>query len=356
MEDAPHGSPEDPPRLVATDIDGTLLRDDRTLSPYTARVLERISAQGTPVVLVTGRPIRWLRLVYDQLTAPLPPAICANGAVVYDPAADEVLWADPLAPELLAEVARRLRAAVPGVSLAVEIVDSRQMRHEAHYPLRWDADHDAIRAVESPDELHAAPAVKLLARAGEQDPDVFVRVIAAALEGLAEATHSSYSGLVEISAAGVTKAAGLASVPGTGSTPTARLHDMPNDVPMLTWAGRAVAGPTRTTFWRSPTTDLSNPGGLRGRLPGGPLPERAGAGAGCLEVLAVASPPALARHPACRESSRRAGEAPAGRRCALHPCSHLLRHECRLMPWKRPSSQPTSQIGHPQLLLGWRPP
>ena len=157
---------EDPPRLVASDIDGTLLRDDRTLSPRTAAVLARIAAAGTPVVLVTGRPIRWLQMVYEQLAAPLP-AICANGAVVYDPVTDQVLRADPLAPELLAEVARRLRAEVPGVSLAVEIVDSRQMRHEAHYPLRWDADLDAIRAVESPEELLSAPAVKLLARAGE---------------------------------------------------------------------------------------------------------------------------------------------------------------------------------------------
>ncbi|MEV5447830.1 HAD family hydrolase, partial [Streptomyces sp. NPDC052644] len=140
------------PRLVATDIDGTLLGDERRLSARTAAVLERISAAGTPVVLVTGRPIRWLQLVYDQLAAPLP-AVCANGAVVYDPDTDQVLRADPLAPELLAEVARRLRAAVPEVSFAVESVDSRQMRHEAHYPLRWDADHEAIRAVESPAEL-----------------------------------------------------------------------------------------------------------------------------------------------------------------------------------------------------------
>ena len=231
------------PRLVATDIDGTLLRDDRTLSPHTAAVLARISAGGTPVVLVTGRPIRWLQLVYDQLTEPLP-AICANGAVVYDPVADEVLRADPLAPELLAEVARRLRAEVPGVSFAVEIVDSRQMRHEAHYPLRWDAELDAIRAVESPEELLALPAVKLLARAGEQDPDAFVQVVAAALKGLAEATHSSYSGLVEISAAGVTKAAGLAwycARLGIDERDVLAFGDMPNDVPMLTWAGRSVA-------------------------------------------------------------------------------------------------------------------
>ncbi|MFI5487839.1 HAD family hydrolase [Micromonospora echinaurantiaca] len=231
------------PRLIATDIDGTLLTDDRTVSPRTAAALARITAGGTPVVLVTGRPIRWLELVYDQLAEPLP-AICANGAVVYDPVADEVLRADPLDPQLLAEVARRLRAEVPGVSFAVEIVDSRQMRHEAHYPLRWDADLDAIRAVETPEELLAAPAVKLLARAGEQDPDAFLALVAGALEGLAEATHSSYSGLVEISAAGVTKAAGLAwycARLGIDARDVLAFGDMPNDVPMLTWAGRGVA-------------------------------------------------------------------------------------------------------------------
>ncbi|MEU6022721.1 HAD family hydrolase [Micromonospora sp. NPDC047134] len=232
------------PRLVASDIDGTLLRDDRTLSPHTAEVLARISARGTPVVLVTGRPIRWLRLVYEQLAEPLP-AVCANGAVVYDPVGDEVLRADPLAPELLAEVARRLRAEVPGVSLAVEIADGRQMRHDAHYPMRWDADETAIRAVLHPEELHSLPAVKLLARAdGERDPDRFTQVVAEALAGLAEATHSSRSGLVEISAAGVTKAAGLAWYChrlGITAEEVLAFGDMPNDVPLLTWAGRAVA-------------------------------------------------------------------------------------------------------------------
>ncbi|WP_434742171.1 HAD family hydrolase [Micromonospora sp. SH-82] len=233
----------DTPRLIATDIDGTLLTDKATVSPRTADLLVRLRAQGMPVVLVTGRPIRWLSLVYDQLTEPLP-AICANGAVVYDPESDEVLRADPLAPEHLSEVARRLRAEVPGVSLAVEIADGRQMRHETHYPLRWDADFDAIRAVESPEELLSVPAVKLLVRAGDRDPDVFVELVAGAIQGIAEATHSSHTGLIEISAAGVTKAAGLAwfcERLGIGAADVVAFGDMPNDVPMLTWAGRGVA-------------------------------------------------------------------------------------------------------------------
>ncbi|MEV4627643.1 HAD family hydrolase [Micromonospora sp. NPDC049523] len=234
---------DQPPRLIATDLDGTLLRGDRTVSVRTADALELAAAAGARVVLVTGRPIRWLRGVYDQLREAVP-AICANGAVVYDPVEDLVLRADPLAPDLLAEVARRLRAEVPGVRLAVEITDGRQMRHEVDWPLRWDGDMREIRSIESPEELFSVPAVKLLARAGTQDPDVFVKVVAGAVAGLAEATHSSSSGLVEISAAGVTKAAGLAwfcARHGVTADQVVAFGDMPNDLPMLAWAGRAVA-------------------------------------------------------------------------------------------------------------------
>ena len=232
------------PRLIATDLDGTLLHRDRTVSARTSAALAAATAEGWHVVLVTGRPIRWLQQVYAHLDAPVP-AVCANGAVVYDPVEDIVLRADPLAPDLLAEVARRLRAEVPGISLAVEVTDGREMRHEATYPINWDHDHDAIKLVDAPEELLSAPAVKLLARAAEkQDPDVFVRVVSGALAGLAEATHSSYSGLVEISAAGVTKAAGLAwlcSRYGVRPPEVIAFGDMPNDLPMLAWAGRAVA-------------------------------------------------------------------------------------------------------------------
>jgi Cof subfamily protein (haloacid dehalogenase superfamily) len=231
------------PRLVATDLDGTLVRQDRSLSPRTAGVLARIAARGTVVVLVTGRPVRWLSQVYEQLHEPLP-AICANGAVVYDPDADRVLRADPLAPDLLAEVTRRLRAEVPGAVFAVEVEDGRQLRHDAGWPVLWDAEDPTIRMLTTPDEVASVPAVKLLVRAGKRDPDAFVRIVAAAIGGLAEATHSSYSGLVEISAAGVTKAAGLAwfcERRGIEPAEVVAFGDMPNDVPMLTWAGRAVA-------------------------------------------------------------------------------------------------------------------
>jgi Cof subfamily protein (haloacid dehalogenase superfamily) len=227
-------------RLVATDIDGTLLRTDGTLSPRTADVL---SALPVPAVLVTGRPVRWLRQLYDQMAEPLA-AICANGAVVYDPDTDEVLRAAPLSVDLLLDVTKRLREAVPDVTLAVEVEDGRSFWYERGWPMTWEGEHNAVRVLATPEQLTSVPAVKLLARSATSAPDAFYELVSRTLGDAAVATHSSSSALVEISAAGVTKAAGLAWLCEREGIPQDRVlafGDMPNDVPMMAWAGRSVA-------------------------------------------------------------------------------------------------------------------
>jgi Cof subfamily protein (haloacid dehalogenase superfamily) len=232
-----------PFRLVASDIDGTLIRTDGTLSPRTIEVLDQLYSRGVPTVLVTGRPVRWLRQLYDQMVEPLP-AVCANGAVVYDPDTDEILRAAPLSVELLADVTRQLREAVPDVALAVEVEDGRSFWYEEKWPLRWDGEHKRVRVLTSPEELTSVPAVKLLARSASYGADDFAELVSRTLGGIAEATHSSSSALVEISAAGVTKAAGLAWLcerEGFTAEDVVAFGDMPNDLPLLAWAGRSVA-------------------------------------------------------------------------------------------------------------------
>ena len=229
-----------PFRLVASDIDGTLIRGDGTLSPRTIDVIDRLPV---PLVLVTGRPIRWLRQLYDQMAEPVP-AICANGAVVYDPDTDEVLVANPMDVDLLLEVTKKLRDAVPDISLAVEVEDGRGFWYEETWPMRWEGEHHSVRTLASPEELTSAPAVKLLARSATAVPDDFFALVSRTLGGLAETTHSSSTALVEISATGVTKAAGLAWLcerEGFTAEQVVAFGDMPNDLPMLSWAGRAVA-------------------------------------------------------------------------------------------------------------------
>jgi Cof subfamily protein (haloacid dehalogenase superfamily) len=230
-------------RLVATDLDGTLVRNDFTIGARTVAALERVQALGGAVVLVTGRPIRWLRPAYAHL--PIRPlAVVANGAAVYDPVDDKILHTTPLSPAALVEACSRLRAAVPDVRFAVETDGGRVLLHEPAYEIGgWEIDHDGVRRVD-PGELAAQPAVKLLVNAGPQPPEAFTALVAGILDGFAEATHSSSGGIVEVSAAGVTKAAGLAWVAdrlGVAAHEVVAFGDMPNDLPMFAWAGRGVA-------------------------------------------------------------------------------------------------------------------
>jgi Cof subfamily protein (haloacid dehalogenase superfamily) len=226
-------------RLVASDIDGTLIHDDGTLSPRTIDVL---AALPVPFVVVTGRPVRWLHQLFDQMPTPVT-AVCANGAVIYDPVDDRILRANPLSTDVLLDVSKRLREAVPDITLAVEVEDGRAFWHEQTWPVRQEG-VPSVRVLTDPEELTTVPAVKLLARSARHDREDFADLVSRTLGEIAETTYSSSSALVEISAAGVTKAAGLAWLcerDGIDPSEVVAFGDMPNDIPMLAWAGHAVA-------------------------------------------------------------------------------------------------------------------
>lgn len=233
------------PKLVVTDLDGTLVRGDHTLSDRTVAVLNALSV---PLVIATGRPLRWMRMIYERLGR-APITVVANGAAVYDPESDELLHSAPLSATELAHACEVLRAAIPEAVFAVERDAGRQLVHEAAHPVgEWERRLFPVggptRREADLAELVAQPAAKLLVRAGRRDADEFTALVSAALTGVYEATHSSTSGLVEISAAGVTKASGLAWVAarlGVEPHDVVAFGDMPNDVPMLGWAGHGVA-------------------------------------------------------------------------------------------------------------------
>jgi Cof subfamily protein (haloacid dehalogenase superfamily) len=228
-------------KLVATDLDGTLVRSDRTLSERTIGVLNSLPV---PLVIATGRPLRWVMQIYDML-GHKPISVVANGAAVYDPDTDELLHSAPLAADELAHACDELRRAVPDAVFAVELDGGRTMVHEKRYDAgMWERTMEGRRSGELAD-IVASPAAKLLVRSpANRDSDEFLALVSATLKGVYEATHSSLAGLVEISAAGVTKASGVAWVAarlGVEAADVVAFGDMPNDVPMLSWAGRAVA-------------------------------------------------------------------------------------------------------------------
>ncbi|GAA5126938.1 HAD family hydrolase [Pseudonocardia adelaidensis] len=230
-----------PPRLVATDVDGTLLDPDERVSPRAVAVVERLVAAGVGFVLVTGRPPRWIPPVVAQLdVASL--AVCANGSVLYDAGEDRVLWASTLAPDTLARVAAAATETLPGSRLAVERVDpGAPFVAEPGYRHAW-VDGDGVAADRS--ALLGRPAVKLLIRDPRLSSDAMVAALTPVIGHEADLTFSHPRGLVEVSPPGVTKATGLAEVARRHGVPAADVvafGDMPNDLEMLRWAGHGVA-------------------------------------------------------------------------------------------------------------------
>jgi len=226
------------PRLVASDLDGTLVRSDLSVSARTREVLARVEESGALFVMVTGRPPRWMAQVADQ-TGHRGLAVCANGAIVYDLHTERVVRSATIEADAAARVVAALRVAVPGISFAVEKGEHGFGREPAYLP-RFDVDETLVAPVE---ELVAAGVVKLLARHVELGSDELLLRARACVGELGECTHSSADGLLEISATGISKASGLAALAqewGVLAEQVVAFGDMPNDLPMLAWAGHAV--------------------------------------------------------------------------------------------------------------------
>ncbi|MFL4905499.1 Cof-type HAD-IIB family hydrolase [Streptomyces sp. MMS24-I2-30] len=238
-----------PPRLIATDLDGTLLRDDKSVSPRTVAALAAAEEAGIEVFFVTGRPARWMDVVSDHVHGH-GLAICGNGAAVVDlhggPGAHRFVKVRELARENALDAVRLLRDAAPGTVYAVE--QTYGFHQEPDYPYLHIEVPDSLLPAE---RLLAAggpggsePVLKILAYHPDLDPDAFLTLARLAVGERATVTRSSPSALLELSGPGVSKASTLAlccAERGISPEEVVAFGDMPNDVEMLTWAGRSYA-------------------------------------------------------------------------------------------------------------------
>lgn len=229
--------------LLATDLDGTLLRADGTISAHTREMIARADQAGVGVVFVTGRPPMFLPPVAEA-TGHRGDVICANGALVVD-----LHTLEPTEVRIF-EPADVLAILTGLADLGLDL-DWRVMLHrDGEAALRLMGP-----GLDVPDEVAAHMAAgwgvfKLAAVSADpsHSPDEFLAQASAMVAGRGEFTHSSYGvPIIEIGPPGVTKGTALAAYADRQGLTSAAVHavgDMPNDLPMLRWAGTsyAVAG------------------------------------------------------------------------------------------------------------------
>jgi Cof subfamily protein (haloacid dehalogenase superfamily) len=230
------------PRLVATDLDGTFLSPDGSVSDENRAAVLAAQRAGTYVLFVTGRPVRWLDVISD-LPGAHPTVIASNGAVLYDLGEGRVLDRICLASSAALEAVDSIRTVVPDVSFAFE--SGTRFGYEPSYTT-WapdEGDDPAIFSGSVEEISSGEDFVKLLVQSKTVMADELLERVRTAVGDRLTATHSQVRdyGLVEVGAAGVNKGAMLARVCarlGIDARDVAAFGDMPNDVDMLTWAGR----------------------------------------------------------------------------------------------------------------------
>ncbi len=237
-----------PVRLIATDLDNTLLRSDKTVSARTVAALETARTAGVRIIPATARNVRGVVAVNGR-TGFSDWAVCGNGACGVHLGSGEVLFSVEAAPVSLAQVVETVRDRVPGTRFAaVRDLGARFVAESGYADLASTSDHSRDPAsMERVDagELVAVPAGKLVFRHPSiPAEDLFAAVSDEVIRlGGVEVTLSG-APFVEVMAAGVSKAAGLArlcSHLGIAPQEVLALGDGLNDIDMLQWAGRGVA-------------------------------------------------------------------------------------------------------------------
>jgi len=197
------------PQLIVSDLDGTFLSPDGTVSAENRAAVLAAQDAGIPVLFATGRPVRWLDVIRD-LPGAHPTVIASNGAVLYDLGADA------------------------GTRFGYE---------PGYRTWRSDARVDPALFTGPAEEIaRSEEFVKMLVQSRTQAPDALLEQVSAVVGDALTVTHSAARdlGLVEVSGPGVSKASMLArccTQLGIDPAAVAAFGDMPNDVDMLAFAG-----------------------------------------------------------------------------------------------------------------------
>lgn len=230
-----------PYKLVATDLDGTLLSEDGTVSGRTREALAAVTAAGAAHIIVTGRAVPWTRHILDDLGYE-GLAVCGQGAQVYHAGEHKLLTSLTLDRQLAGLALAKIEAEVGPLALAA----SRDgLDGDVLVGPGYRVQEGPLPAVVVGDraELWSAPLNKVYIQHPQLDDDALARAALATVGSLVDVVMAG-AGVVEILPLGLSKATGLTLAArrlGVKAADTIAFGDMPNDIPMFGWAQHGVA-------------------------------------------------------------------------------------------------------------------
>lgn len=231
-----------PIRLVALDLDGTLLNDAKEVSQRTLEALAGLSQRGVKVVIATARPPRSVRHIYQQLRLDTL-QINYNGALIWDPLAKTAFFHRPIPADVVRNIIASAREAYSDVQVTCEVLD------------RWYTDFfdpryitetgrlfrpDVIAPI---DKFLTEPITKLLLLSNPLILDALVPALGQAYEREVSLVRTEPN-LIQIMERQVSKARALMMVARFYEVPMNQvmaIGDAPNDVGMLQSSGVAIA-------------------------------------------------------------------------------------------------------------------
>ncbi|WP_103532569.1 HAD family hydrolase [Streptomyces sp. SM11] len=229
--------------LVATDLDGTLLRPDDTVSARSRAALALAAAAGARHLIVTGRPVPGIRALLADL-AYTGLAVCGQGTQLYEAGANggRLLRSVTLDREAADTALGKIEAEVGAVFAAVD-QDGAEGATLIEAGYRMPNPTLPARRVDSRAALWERPVIKVLVRHPELGDDALAAAARGAVGDLATVTMAG-PGTVELAPLGVDKGTGLAlagELLDVGAERTVAFGDMPNDLPMFAGSGHRVA-------------------------------------------------------------------------------------------------------------------
>jgi len=225
------------PKLIATDLDGTLVRSDDTVSGYTHEVLGRVRAAGIRIVGATGRGPRLTSLVRSDIRD-ADFLVLAQGGWVIDQQEGQILRSERLPGRDLAAVLAALEAEVGPLSVMVEALEHDDSPLWGDYDPSWR--YPVVVERRSRAECVTGDVIKAFARSFAHHVDDLLAVAQRIVPPDVASVTQAGLDYVEICPPMVDKGTGLAVVAqavGVDPADVLVFGDMPNDLPMFAWAG-----------------------------------------------------------------------------------------------------------------------